>query len=132
MTLVNKAQAKFVDDTRNGLKGESFNCAQAAQLMTELLLTIDHEEAEKEFLEKCLSKAVRTYFSMADDVNDWIYLSQIKGKMSSLKYFKTLNNMASARGVDAFRMIYRILLTEGCAVTDGTKIKLNESAKKFI
>lgn len=132
MPTVNKIQKAMVDDMRNEVTALPKTHAEVAQLMVELLLAVDHIANEKEFMDRCVSKAVRAYFSLLTDPSDGVYLSRIKNQMSGLNYFKTLNRMAGARGEDGFKVVYRYLITKGVASSDGVKLKMTDEARKFI
>lgn len=132
MNNVNAVQKKMVNDMRNGLLPIPKNHNEAAQLMTDVLVAVDHESNEKEFMDKCLSKIVRTYFSLCKDQEQGVYLSRLKNQMVRLNYFKTLERMTGARNKDGFKLIYRRLISDGVARSDGTKIRMTEDAKKLI
>ena len=132
MPTVNNIQKVMVDDMRNGKTAMPSNHAEVAQLMVELLLAVDHIENEKEFMDRCVSKAVRAYFSLLTDPKEGVYLSRIKNQMSGLNYFRTLSGMTGARGEDGFKVVYRHLISKGVASSDGVRLKMTDEARKFI
>ena len=132
MNNVNAVQKKVIDDMRNELLPMPKNRQEVAQLIIDTLLAVDHVSNEKEFMDKCLSKVVRTYFSLEPKEGGGVYLSRLKNQMIRLNYFQTLNRMAGARNEDGFKMIYRHLISLGVARSNGIRITMNEDAKKFI
>lgn len=132
MPTVNSIQKAMVDDMRDEKTAMPKNHAEVAQLMVELLLAVDHIANEKEFMDRCVSKAVRAYFSLLTDPSEGVYLSRIKNQLNGLKYFRTLNRMTGARGEDGFKVVYRHLISKGVASSDGFRLKMTDEAKKFI
>lgn len=132
MPTINNIQKVMVDDMRNGKAAMPSNHAEVAQIMVELLLAVDHAANEKEFMDRCVSKAVRAYFSLLTDPKEGVYLSRIKNQMSGLNYFRNLSSMTGARGEDGFKVVYRYLISKGVASSDGFKLKMTDEARKFI
>lgn len=98
-----------------------------------ILVAVDHEANEKEFMDKCLSKAVRVYRTLTSADGEAVYISQIKNQMSRTNYFATLERMAKARGTTAIRLVTRKLVSDGHATLEGNhKIIINGSACSLI
>ena len=130
---VNNVQKKIVDDVKSGARGESFSKEQVASIVIEALISVDHEAREREYMDKCINRCARTYISLSSALGDEVYVSALKNQMSNTNYFKTLDKMTTARGVNVMRLICSRLVRDGIAEMVGTnKIKMNEKAYDFI
>lgn len=98
-----------------------------------VMVAVDHEANERVFMDKCVSKAARTYFTLSRSTGQSVYISSIKNQMARTNYFKTLQKMAKARGKDAMRLICFKMIQDGYAELDGiNRIKMTDKAVKFI
>ena len=131
MINVNKIQKQMVEDVRNELTPLPKSHHELASLLIQVILSVDHESNEEEFMIRCKVKMAKTYFSIVKD-DKGVYLSQIKNQLVRLNYFQTLDNMAKARNEDGFRIVYRSFVKDGMGTADGNKIILNENARTFM
>ena len=130
---INEVQKKMV----NSIGSESFEMPKSKQelkaFVISVLVAVDHEANEKEFMDKCVSKAARTYYTLSQSSGRSVYVSSIKNQMVNTNYFKTLKRMASARGVDVMKLICAKMVRDGYAkMIGGKRIVMTDKAIKFI
>ena len=103
------------------------------ELIVSIMVAVDHEANERQFMDKCVSRAARTYFTLSKRTGKAVYISSIKNQMANTNYFRTLRSMAAARGVDAMRLVCSKMVTDGYAVIEsGKKIKMTSKAYRFL
>lgn len=130
---VNSVQKSMID----GIEDDDFqipSCKRELKsFVVAVMVAVDHEANEREFMDKCVSKAARTYFTLSRSTGQSVYISSIKNQMANTNYFKTLRKMALARGKDAMRLICSKMIKDGYAELDGiNRIKMTDKAVKFI
>ncbi len=130
---INNVQKEMI----NSIEGDDFEIPKSKQelksFIISVMVAVDHEANEKEFMDKCVSKAARTYYTLSQSTGRSVYVSSIKNQMANTNYFKTLKKMASARGENVMRLICANMIRDGYAVMDGVnKIKMTDSAVKFV
>ena len=130
---INNVQKQMIND----IESDGFEIPKSKQelkaFVVSVIVAVDHEANEKEFMDKCVSKAARTYYTLSQSTGRSVYISSIKNQMANTNYFKTLKKMATARGVDVMKLICAKMVRDGYAKTaGGKKIVMNDKAVKFI
>ena len=130
---INNVQKEMI----NSIDSDDFDIPKSKQelksFIISVMVAVDHEANEQEFMDKCVSKAARTYYTLSQSTGRSVYVSSIKNQMANTNYFKTLKKMASARGENVMRLICANMIRDGYAVMDGVnKIKMTDSAVKFV
>ncbi len=130
---INNVQKEMI----NSIDSDDFDIPKSKQelksFIISVMVAVDHEANEQEFMDKCVSKAARTYYTLSQSTGRSVYVSSIKNQMANTNYFKTLKKMAAARGEDVMRLICAKMIRDGYAVMDGVnKIKMTDSAVKFV
>lgn len=130
---INKVQKEMIDS----IDSDDFkmpSCKRELRsFVVAVMVAVDHESNEHDFMEKCVSKAARTYFTLSRASGGSVYISSIKNQMANTNYFKALKKMAGARGKDAMKLICAKMVKDGYAHLDGlNRIKMTDKAVKFI
>lgn len=130
---VNNVQKQMIDS----IDGENFAMPTSKHelkaFVVAVLTAVDHEANEREFMDKCVSKAARAYFTMSRGSGESVYISSVKNQMANTNYFKTLQKMAAARGKDVMQLICSNMVRNGYAELEGlNRIKMTDKAVKFI
>ena len=136
---INDKQVKMVQDIRLGLRDIPKTHEEFANAVAEVLTAIDHEELEKESMQRCRIGFLKAYLARAGSIElqsipsfEGVYLSQMHDKLKDRKYFRDLSRLTNARNADAFREIYQSFIKDGKAIRIGEKLKFKLDAKELL
>ena len=125
---INDMQIRKVKEIRLGKMSIPESHDELADLIVDVLLTLDHESLEFDKMTKCRKVFIKTYIGKINSYQDaeqcigGVYLSSIKDVLSRRKYFKDLHKMTRLRCADGFKEVYQFFIKNGYARRDGEKI----------
>lgn len=128
---VNNAQIELIKKIAEGEVDFPKTNFELSELVKHALLLKDHEQEERESIDKCKTQFLRTMKQKSAD-DEWVYLSVVKNVLERRNYFTQLRRSQAIRGLDAMRSVTRELIKDGVIKIVGSQAMLTRGSDNYL
>lgn len=128
---VNNAQIELIKKIAEGEVDFPKTNFELSELVKHALLLKDHEQEERESIDKCKTQFLRTMKQKSAD-DEWVYLSVVKNVLERRNYFTQLRRSQATRGLDAMRSVTRELIKDGVIKIVGSQAMLTRGSDDYL
>jgi hypothetical protein len=128
---VNNAQIELIKRIAEGEVDFPKTHFELSELVKHALLLKDHEQEERESIDKCKTQFLRTMKQKSVD-DEWVYLSVVKNVLERRNYFTQLRRSQAVRGLDAMRSVTRELIKDGVIKIVGSQAMLTRGSDDYL
>ncbi|AUR94126.1 hypothetical protein NVP1191O_67 [Vibrio phage 1.191.O._10N.286.52.B4] len=128
---VNSAQIELIKKIAEGDVEFPKTNYELSELVKNALLLKDHEQEERESIDKCKTQFLRTMNQKSSD-DGWVYLSVVKNVLERRNYFTQLRRSQAVRGLDAMRSVTRELIKDGVIKRVGSQVMLTRDSGEYL
>lgn len=128
---VNNAQIELIKRIAEGEVDFPKTNFELSELVKHALLLKDHEQEERESIDKCKTQFLRTMKQKSVD-DEWVYLSVVKNVLERRNYFTQLRRSQAVRGLDAMRSVTRELIKDGVIKIVGSQAMITRDSDDYL